>query len=796
MVMQTLPRTHKIPESISVHSLHSDIPQKRQFPVQVSAVEISRFSMGESPRSFGHRRTASNPWVLEGGGEHHFAENPLPPLPPPPPVPVRDYQRPSKSPPRLDPDESSLDFPHSENRRSIASGSLSPKHSGTADRPQSHYTDIDDTDKLSTISGPFEEISDDPDSSTETSKTGENTPRPSVTSKTSVLKKKSSTLNSDYEKIEEYITMAPSSTFPRHQISHAETSPKRTMSGERSPMKTTGATPQKSKKGWTRQHTDSIIPDAATIRSSSPPLFPTRRFTMLDNPPMVSPSKVRPLPPSPSKSVTSPTKKVGVSKKFSTGSNIYETIDEELLNRVHPRRRGSALPKWVPPVDPKHHAQYMVILRKFFTNPQVIEAWGNTVREIIPGGDISTYPPPYSTSQDTKQSRKLGASVELPEPMSSTPNIVRQSRHERAGSHDQYVLPVSLLQPKTEATSSSTSATPAVPRTDGATGYVGFSSPREKFAARRPQSRENLIELLNMSAFQGDSSESESSESEESEDEEREEEDEESEEEDGVGVEEEDEESEVGEGVGVEEGEEKSEVGEGGGVEEGEGEGVEDTIDGEVHILQPDSETEQVEEEENDQKTSDATEETQDTPNSTVPQMSPDKGYHAAEDELDSIITSLNPILSAFDSILSDPADTTPLETTTTTSSDKPDSQTHDLQNHNPILRASVSTDSDLDSTSSLMKPSVLFSKRPQSTGGSRIMRWVSAFEQSEDQERDLTREKGKRGPPPPVTKRKPTRKREVATDGMSDSGISNCHSQTFDDGFNPWRLVSSSTLL
>ena len=86
------------------------------------------------------------------------------------------------------------------------------------------------------------------------------------------------------------------------------------------------------------------------------------------------------------------------------------------------------------------------------------------------------------------------------------------------------------------------------------------------------------------------------------------------------------------------------------------------------------------------------------------------------------------------------------------------------------------------------MKPSSLFPKRPQPSGGSRrVMRWVGSFEQPEEQERDSVREKGKRGPPPPpVTKRKPTSKREVATDGMSDSGISNCHSQTFDDGFNP----------
>ena len=791
MVMHTLPRTHKLPESVSVHSIHGEVPPytpRRQLPVQISTTEISenfRSSMVEAPRRrFTHRRTASNPWVLEGGGS--FTENSLPPLPPPP-VPARDYQRPSKSPPllnqrTLDPNESSLDFPH-DNRRSVASASLSPNWTGAVDRPQSHYADIDEVDRLSTVSGPFEEISDDPDSSTETGKTGgEKTPKPAATtSKTSLLKRKSSTLNSDYEKIEEYITMAPSSTFPRRPVASTEASPMRTSSGERTPKKSTGATPQKGKRGWTRQTTDSIIPDAVTIRSSSPPLFPMRRLTMHDNPHAASPaSNVRPLPPSPSKSVTSPTKKPGVSKISSTGSNIYETIDEELLNRVHPRRRGSALPKWVPPVEPKHHAQYMVILRKFFTNPQVIEAWGRTVQEIVPGGDVTSYPPPYSSQDNNKQTRRLGAAVEVSEPgpsSSSTPKLIHQARHERAGSHDQYVIPVSLIQPTNQTQSSSTPATPAVPRSDGAAAKVAFSSPREQFASRRAPSRENLIEMLNMSAFQGDSSESESSDSEESEEEEEREEEEEEEEEESKEEEVEGEGSEEGEEV--EEERDEGEMG-GSGVrgEEGEGKGVKETG---VQHLPSDSDKEE------DERTVEQTA-ARDPQNTSVSQISPDNGYLATEDELDTILTNLNPILSAFDSILTDTPDTTPHET----SDEKTDFQTHapPLSNnhHDPVLRGSLSTDSDLDSGSSLVKPSALSSKQNPPSGGSRVMRWVSSFERQEEPEEGdgVVKEKGKRGPPPPVTKRKPTRKREVTTDGMSDSGISNCHSQTFEDGFNP----------
>ena len=768
MVMHTLPRTQKLPESTSFHSIHggeAQSPRRQQHPVRVSAVDISehyRASVGETGRKFGHRRTASNPRVLEsGGGDHHLLGDSLPPLPPP--VPARDYPQPSLSPPllsarALDPDESSLDFPH-DNRRSVVSASLSPKpSSATADQPQPHYADIDEIDNVSTVSGPFEEISDDPDSTAE----GTNEQDTPEKSQTRLVKKTSSTLNSDYEKIEEYITMAPLSTFPRRSIVNPEMSLKPTASGERTPKKATVVPPPKTKKGWTRQSIDSVIPDTATIRSSSPPLFPTRRFTMMEemtSPNRASSSSVRPLPPSPAKPVTSsPTKKTSASRNLSSASNIYETIDEELLNRVHPRRRGSGLPKWAPPVEPKHYAQYMVILRKFFTDPKIIEAWGRTVQEIIPGGDLSKYPPPYSNVQ-TKQTRRLGPMVEVAtanragsaEPSSSsTPNHVRES------SHDQYVLPTSLTPPQSQTQSRSMPATPAVPRPGGLVIRGGVSSPRELFASKRPASRENLIEMLNMTMFnQGDSSESESD---ESEDEETEEEEEEEEEEESEG------ESEGGEGVGESEG-----VG-----EEGERE-----LSTEGEILQTAESDEERDDEEGEMSTVGQT--VSETVNSS--HVSPDK---ATEDDLDSILASFNPILSIPDSTTAEPTNPTSHEISNT----KSDSQTHIPPDpihmeHNPVLRASVSTDSDIDSTSSLVKPSALFQKRAPPAGGSRVMKWVSSFEQ-ETQDGDAAREKVRRGLPP-VPKRKPTRNSEVvAADGMSDSGISNCHSQTFDDGFNP----------
>ena len=818
MVMHTLPRTQKLPESTSYHSIHEEAQHMstshRQIPLQTSAVEISRTltpSRHELMQKLGHRRTASNPWVLEGNRELPLTTKLPPSLPPPlsplvPPVPARDYHRTSTSPPLLssavlDPHESSLDFSR-ENRRSIASVSLSPMP-----QTQPQYADIDDIDKLSTISGPFEEISDDPDSSAEmtnqtpkkSDKSGTNS---AANSQSRLVKKKSSTLNSDYEMIEEYITMAPTSTFPRRSILNSDTPKKTTVVP--SPVKA-----KKQKSGWSRQSTDSVIPDAATIRSSSPPLFPTnRRFTMLDSSQRNSTaSNIRPLPPSPSKSVGSPTKAVrsSVSRNSSNSSNIYETIDEEMLSRVYSRRRGSGLPKWAPPVAPKHYAQYLVILRKFFTDPHIVETWEKTVREIIPGGDVATYPPPYSNLAKN-QPKRLGPTVEVPMPRegSAEPDTTTKTNHQvnhtRHDSHDQYVLPM-LTPQKTQPQASSTPATPA-PTREGMTQKAGFSSPRARYAANRPNSRENLIELLNMSAFnQADSSESGSSDSEESDDDES---DEREEEEEG--------ESEEGEDGRVE-----------GMVTQG-GPGMLEGGDGEARDGKEKEGREMLEEEELSEAVgtvesikNEPKDETDDViaitgvidhdRQSPPPLQSPNQNL---EDEFDSILTNLNPILNAFGSILADnemPLDSrlTTEAAPITTSDAHDETHTHDpthispresdsgtnapVLTHSPqrqcdsVLRASVSTDSDLDSTS-LIKPSSLFSKNKASSGGNRIRRWVNSVEEQKTEEEHTGIEEQIKRTAPPIPKKKPTRRREQAVvDGLSDSGISNCHSQTFDDG-------------
>ena len=379
---------------------------------------------------------------------------------------------------------------------------------------------------------------------------------------------------------------------------------------------------------------------------------------------------------------------------------------------------------------------------------------------------MATYPPPYSNLPRT-QDQKLATTVEVPQTKGGdepTPKGHHQAVLAREGSNDQYVLPV-LKPPKAQMQSKSTPVTPASSPARVLRRGDAMSSGRVRFAMKRPASREDMIASLNMNAFQGDSSESESDGSGgESEDEMDEE------EEEGEGESEGEEEEEgVKEGEGGKEGEEESvggeeedsEGGEEGGkgeVERGSGteEGAVATAAGRGYMDGEEVGGDAV-------GSGDTMRNTRASPESNP---SPDQRPSVTDADLDSILTTLNPILSSFESILAEP--------------DFNDAPPHDSvvsKDRDSDLRASVSTDSDLDS---LIKPSSLFQKHSSSSGSSRVLKWVNAFEQEGTEEREKQRG------PAPVPKRKPMRRRDVAIDGMSDSGISNCHSQTYDDGFNP----------
>lgn len=101
----------------------------------------------------------------------------------------------------------------------------------------------------------------------------------------------------------------------------------------------------------------------------------------------------RPLPPSPSKGIATRT--------ISSGSNIYEVIDEEFIHRVRnrPSRHNSqrkSITDWLPAVDRSLLPKYMEVVKKFFSLPQIQEQWCEVVKSVMEDVDPNEIPPPYS----------------------------------------------------------------------------------------------------------------------------------------------------------------------------------------------------------------------------------------------------------------------------------------------------------------------------------------------------------------------------------------------------------------
>ena len=382
---------------------------------------------------------------------------------------------------------------------------------------------------------------------------------------------------------------------------------------------------------------------------------------------------------------------------------------------------------------------------------------------------MEAFPPPYSSLQTKRRTEKQGSPENTSKASlgdgaiagTSTPKSELMVIHSRQGSSDQYVLPAHSPQVAMVPTSSSMPTTPArSPRGNMQRGD-NLSSARAQFAAQRPASREDLIEMLNMQSFtQGDSSDSESSES------------------DGSEFVDDEEEEDEEEGQGEDKDEGGSDV-EGGGEEEADGESGEEGESGdseaeetEVKVREGAEEERgegerdgQEEERTNDEGRASPASDRSSSPELTVVSI---RQTNSITDDLDSILTSLNPILSQFDSML---AETDSITNNTDSNLPDPDSNPTDLDS---VLRSSVSTDSDLDS---IVKPSALFPRKQNS----RVLKWVSAFEHGETSK-------------PAVPKRPTSRRRNPAAEGrnLSDSGISNCHSQTYDDGFNPVTMDNS----
>ena len=133
---------------------------------------------------------------------------------------------------------------------------------------------------------------------------------------------------------------------------------------------------------------------------------------------------IRPLPPSPDKRTLPPSLNkrmietpLSLARKISSGSNIYEVIDEEFKNELRnnrPSRQGSRrdLAKWTPPVDQSMWSQYLQATRTFFSLPQVQELWVDTIKSVMKGVDPEEVHPPYFNVSMDKASPAL---QDLPE---------------------------------------------------------------------------------------------------------------------------------------------------------------------------------------------------------------------------------------------------------------------------------------------------------------------------------------------------------------------------------------------
>ena len=373
----------------------------------------------------GHRRSHSNPGILENG----IAMSPPlgPPVPPrtqdiPPPVPPRDTPRhKSKTPPPavytevrrgdiLSPIESSLDFPDGTIRRGFPQ--ISQVTFTSQKRGSAALTLESEDDNISNISGPFEEI-DEPagnmddegdriGSPSEISSVGK-----SHNSALSISDDRNDDLGNQYAKIDEfqqYLPMAPASAATLPASIRGAFPP------SHSPPHDDGDSPDFKRERLATMHPynhRASVPVLPTERDRAKTLFQNLKWkagrSSVDanfsiTPPSSKRSQSmdphRPLPPSPTKLPTD-----ALAKKISTGSNIYEVIDEDYLSRVRNKKRflgeGDVIPEFAPPVEPENVETYLEVVHRFFSIPEVREYWISCVQAVLPEGDPSDFPPPF-----------------------------------------------------------------------------------------------------------------------------------------------------------------------------------------------------------------------------------------------------------------------------------------------------------------------------------------------------------------------------------------------------------------
>lgn len=505
----------------------------------------------------GHKRSQSNPFTLDMLVDGTALPPELPPRNtehPAPPVPSRrsPQHRASRSPPPLPPPvpstitveetfESSLEFGGTVpgGRISLTGGRVSRGRSPQAvvrDLKEHTFKEVEE-DNISTISGPFEEIDFDRSSMATEHSISAGMARDS-SSHTLPSQKQEDDENDQYARIEDvtqqYIAMAPApanvkgATLPAQRMSYlsgddleeeGEGSGKRAKSMSQAappppatPKKDAGVITRTMRR-FRKQKTEPIVRES-TDSPSPPPTSSNSISSSL----LASPNRhslPRPLPPSPTKGV-----KGQFLRKHSSGSgsNIYETIDEELLNKVinrRPKRQSSMKYDTVKqglalPVDPSMWPKYLEVIHKFFSLPEIQSKWVETVREIMPGEDAEDVPPPYYNTAAEASEKEEGEGEEKKNPLSRIQSTSSHQEDDQIPIH----VPAPSLSPLLQSTpglmrSSPLVASPHSPfqtprhhqvmmKAVGASG--GGGSPRlvnSPIVVQRQSSRDDLIEMMN-----------------------------------------------------------------------------------------------------------------------------------------------------------------------------------------------------------------------------------------------------------------------------------------------------------
>ena len=457
MMSGTLPPTTRN-SSIFMSMRVSGRSRPPLLPEFQGSVEITDSMKRSKSFERGHKRSQSNPFILDLLAS--MTEPPeLPPRNPelPPAVQARrspQHLRSSRSPPPLpapvpeETFESSLEFGSSlpGGRVSVVSRISRARSPQAIVRELKEHTfnDVED-DNQSTISGPFEEIDANQEHSDMSTSQGIVRDVSTHTLRSQTQQQVSGSgdydENDQYARIEDvtrdqqYIAMAPApaivkgTTLPAQRISYlsGDDLDEEEGGGKRAKSMSQATAPPTPKKDasvlvrtvrrFRKQRTEPIVRESTDSPSPPPPgsngsahSFSSSVSTSL----LASPNRhtlPRPLPPSPTKGAKPSFNPVSRKQSSGTGSNIYETIDEEMFHRVtgRSRRQGSTkndggktgLPL---PVPPEMMTRYLLVVQKFFNIPEVQAKWVETVKELMPDEDADDIPPPlYNTANESNE---------------------------------------------------------------------------------------------------------------------------------------------------------------------------------------------------------------------------------------------------------------------------------------------------------------------------------------------------------------------------------------------------------